>query len=60
MSVVLHHSQIEEQDLECGSTMLIYKFFKIFSGRNCFACFSTPVAQEMFLEISRDFSKLDA
>ena len=61
MSVVLQNPQTEEQYLKCGSTRLLYMFFKIFYGRNCFACFNTPMARETFLEIfPRAFSKLDA
>ena len=61
MSVVLEHPQTEEQYLNCCSSMLLCKFIKIFCGRNCFACFNTPMAQKTFLEIvSICFSKLDA
>ena len=44
MSVVLQHHQTEEQYLKCGSTTLLCKLFKIFCGRNCFACFNTAMA----------------
>ena len=46
MSVMLHHPQTEEQSRKWGSVMLIYKFLKILCGRNCFACFSTPMAEK--------------
>ena len=51
MSVVLQHPQIEEQYLKCGSTMLLYKFFKIYHCRYCFVCFNTPMERESFLEM---------
>ena len=52
MSVVLQHPQTEEHYLKCGSTMLLYRVFKIFCGRNCFGCFNTHMARETFLEIA--------
>ena len=59
MPVVLQHPQTEEQYPMCGSTILLYKFFKIFCSRNC-SCFNTPMERETFLEIvSTCFSKLD-
>ena len=57
MSVVLQHPKTEQQCLKCGSTMLLYKFFKMFCGRNCFVCFNTPMARETLHP--RAFSKLD-
>ena len=51
MKVVLQHPQTDEQYLKCGSIMLLYKFFKMFCGKNCFACSNTPKARETFLEI---------
>ena len=42
MKVVLQHPQTEEKYLKYGSIMLIYKFFKMFCDRGCFACFNTP------------------
>ena len=43
MSDVLQHPQTEWQYRKCGSVILIYKFFNIYRGRNCFACFSVPM-----------------
>ena len=43
MSVVLQHPQTDEQYLKFGSTIHLYKFFKVLCGINCFACFNTPM-----------------
>ena len=48
MSGVLQHPH--EQYRKCGSIMLVYKFFKIFCGRNCFACFSAHMVLGTFLD----------
>ena len=61
MSVVLQIPHTEEQYLNCGSTMLICKFFKMFCGRNCFVCFSAPRDGRPSSRLYPcDFSKLDA
>ena len=51
MSVVLQHPQTDEQYLKFGSTIHLYKFFKVLCGRNCFACFNTPMTRENLIEI---------